>query len=196
MSIKNKQYSRFQIITVASILMIVASVGIGALFMTKNETEASPSSTSATGRPGESSESLFSFTGSGDWWQGATNKTSMALFEKEKGCFTSVEYKAGTVDVAAELVKEQDALSSDSYTITPIGTQLVTMQTQEEPHQYELHQYEITTHPGGLKVKGGQEFGYIQLSDAHVKVMGYCDEAADLNHASAALRAIEYSGNI
>jgi len=154
----------------------------------------------ASAKPGIGAavKSKFSSTGTIGWWQGATNKTSMALFQNTHACFVSAEYKTGTVDMASELQKTQGDLTNDGYTVTPVGTQSLTMQTTSGVKQYELQQSRVVT-PASMsvqnKLQGGQEFGYIQLSRNYIKVMGYCDTAEQLPATIAALQTIKFDKN-
>lgn len=195
MSIKQKQYSKFKLIIILAVVALVGLAGAGTFFVFSNDSEASAGSVSTAEKSHQSGKSLFSFTGAEGWWQGATNETSMALFEKEKGCFTSVQYKTGIVDIATELEKEQDIQLSGDYTVTPSGTQTLTMQTSSGLQKYELHQFAVTTPNGALKVKGAQEFGYIQLSDGYIKIMGYCDTPDELPSTVKALQAVRHEAS-
>ena len=136
--------------------------------------------------------SQFTFTGASGWWQGATNQTSMALFHNYD-CFTSVEYKTGTVDATEELQKEQATLSMGGYTVTPTSTQALALQTATGPVEYELHQSDVTTPTGANKVEGGQEFGYVQLPKGYVKVTGHCDTNDQLASTIPALQSIKFT---
>jgi hypothetical protein len=138
--------------------------------------------------------SEFKFTGASGWWQGATNKTSMALFPNAQDCFTSVEYKAGTVDAAAELQKTQATLTSSGYIVTPSSTQTLALQTAKGPQKYQLYQSTVTTPTGASTVEGGQEFGYLQPSSGYLKIMGYCDTTAELPTTIPALQAMKFDG--
>lgn len=137
-------------------------------------------------------KSLFSFAGLPGWRKGPTNKTSMALFYNSSGCFVTVEHKQGTVDVAAELKKSRDSLANDGYTVTPIGSQTLTIQTAVGDQQYALHQSSVTTPAGEIKLMGGQEFGYAQLPNGYLEIEGYCDTASDLSVTIPALQAINF----
>jgi hypothetical protein len=174
---------------IAGLVLVLGAATAGIVIFRANSSAAN-----APANPpvGAAVPSQFSFTGAADWWQGATNKTSMALFHKYD-CFTSVEHKTGTVDVASELQKMQDMLSSDGYTVAPGSTQTLTLQTTAGPKQYELHQSSVTTPADANKVKGGQEFGYIQLSAGYIKVMGYCDTADQLPATLPALQGIKFN---
>lgn len=144
-----------------------------------------------SGTPAKSVKSQFSFGGAEGWRQGPSNKTSMAFFNSN-GCFTSVENKTGTLDIAAEQQKNQTTLTGAGYTVTPAGTQTLTMQTSAGPKQYELQQSSVTTPAGTTPVEGGQEFGYLQLADGYIKIMGYCDTADELPVTIPALQAVRF----
>jgi len=173
-----------------SLLIIIIAGACAAVVFKHNTTDAAPKSKVT---PPASIPSQFSFTGTPDWWQGATNKTSMALFHKvQDGCFTSVQHKAGTVDIAAALHKRQDSLAGDGYTVTPGKTLTLTVQTPTGLLHYPLYQSSVTTPTGASKVMGGQEFGYLQLSKGYLEVWGYCNTAAQLPATLSALQAIKF----
>ena len=119
----------------------------------------------------------------------------MALFHRYD-CFTSVEHKSGKVDAAAELKKNQASLTASGYSVTPGNTQALTLLTNTGPKQYVLHQSSVKTPAGLTKVKGGQEFGYVQLADSYIKVMGYCDSGSQLRLTIPALQAIHFNPTI
>ncbi len=117
----------------------------------------------------------------------------MALFHTIRdSCFTSVQHKTGTVDAAAELQKTAASLTSQGYTVTPGSTQTLTIQTNTGPRQYELQQSSVMTPAGANKLLGGQEFGYLQLSNGYLKIMGYCETADELPATIPALQAIKF----
>ena len=184
---KHKYFTLNRYTTSALVFLVVAAAS-AIVVLQHNRTDAAVAVKPAVGA---AVKSQFSFTGAADWWQGATNKTSMALFHSHD-CFTSVEHKTGTVDVATELQKSQDVLANDGYTVTPGSIQTLTLQTIVGQRQYELHQSSVTTPAGAHAVKAGQEFGYIQLSSGYIKVMGYCDTADELPATIPALQAIKF----
>lgn len=65
-------------------LIVLAGATTGILTLGRNHTDAAASVKPTVG---VSVPSMFSFSGSTGWFQGATNKTSMALFHKYD-CFT------------------------------------------------------------------------------------------------------------
>ena len=177
--------SRYTIGTL--VLLIVAAVSATALLQHKR-TDAVPPAKPAVGAMVPSD---FSFSGLSGWWQGATNRTSMALFHKsDDGCFTSVEYKTGTVDVAAALQKGSASPDGSAGT-TPGAVLTVALQTAAGPQQYQLHQYTLSS-VGGEQLMGGLELGYVQLAGGYVKIQGHCNTAAELPATIPALQAIKY----
>jgi hypothetical protein len=172
------------------VLLIVAAVAF--ILLRQNNTEAStPTKPAAT-----TAKSQFSFTGAPGWRKGPSNKTSMAVFNADHTCFISAEYKTGSVDAAAEVEKIKDKLADSGYTVTPGATQTIALQSNSGQHQYELYQYSVTGSGGAGTVKGGQEFGYSQLSSGYVKAEGYCDTAEQLPTTTPALNAIKFDSTI
>ncbi len=180
------------------VILSVAAIVVAAFISTiiyRNHTTASSASKSDTS---VSRQPLFSFDANKapGWWQGATNRTSMAVFDKDQthACFVSAEYKKGTVDVDTEINKINADLtqSGNGYTVTPLGSQTLELSINSTPQQYELKQSSVTTPEGAEKVKGGQEFGFVQLSKGYIKVMGYCDTPEQLPGTLASLQAIRF----
>jgi len=155
-----------------------------------SRTDTKPAITPAVGA---AAPSQFSFSGTPNWWQGATSKSDMALFHTIRdSCFISVQHKTGTVDAAAELQKSSASLTSQGYTLTPGSTQTLTLQTNTGPKQYELQQSSVTTPVGASKVLGGKELGYLQLSNGYIMIMGNCETAEQLSATIPALQAIKF----
>lgn len=180
---------KFNKYTIGSSIFIAIAAISTVVILPHNHTEAASPAKPAVGA---AVPSQFKFTGANGWWQGATNKTSMALFHKTDGCFTSVEHKSGMVDTAAELQKQYDMQTRGGYTVTPGNTQTLTIQTVAGQEKYDLHQSSVTGTGDGGKVKGGQEFGYVQLPSGYIKVMGYCDTPDQLPATLPALQAIKF----
>jgi hypothetical protein len=173
-------------------ILIVAVAACSAVVIEHNPTEAAPSVKSAAAAV----KSRFSFTGTSGWWQGATNKTSMALFHNAEDCFTSVEYKKGTVDAPAELQKTQTLLTGEGYMVTPGSIQTLALQTSAgSKQQYQLHQYTVTGTGGAGRVEGGQEYGYLQLPNGYVKIEGNCDISEELAATIPALQAVKFDNS-
>lgn len=181
--------NRYAVGILATLIIVAASVAIATRH---NHTNAAPIPKSSLSGPVQSQFS-FSANSAPNWRKGPSNKTSLALFYNPYDCFTSVEYKSGTVNIAAELRKSQVDLDGSGYTSTP-GTILpVTLRTDTGRQQYKLQQY-IVTGTGSLgKPYGGHEFGYLQLSGGYVKIEGYCDTVTHLSATIPALEAIKFN---
>lgn len=138
--------------------------------------------------------SQFSFTGATGWWQGATNETSMALFHRtQDGCFVSAQHKTGSIAADKAKLQKNDAdLIKNGYKIASVGTKTLTVQTNSGKQKYELQQSAVATPKGADKIMGGQEFGYLQLSDGYLFFEGYCNSAAKLPATIAALEAVTF----
>jgi hypothetical protein len=172
-----------------TIVLLIAATFSGVALLWRSHTEAAPSVKPAIGA---AVPSEFSFSGVIGWWQGATNKTSMALFHNAEDCFVSVEHKSGTVDIPTELQKEKTVLATGGYIVTLASIQKLTLTTNTDSQPYNLYQYSVTTPPGANKVEGGEELGYLQLSNGYIKAMGYCDTVNELPPTIPALQAIKF----
>jgi hypothetical protein len=170
-------------------LAIVAIVGFVIFTNGRNRTDAAPSPTL---KVGAAVPSEFKFTGATNWWQGATNKTSMALFHTlQDGCFVSAQRKTGTIATyQTNFQKTEDQLTSTGHTITPVGTQTMTIRTSSGSRQYQLQQSSVTSPAGTRQVLGGQEFGYLQLSSGYLYIEGYCNTSGELATTIPALQAV------
>jgi hypothetical protein len=177
--------------TISTTLLVAAIASV--LVVTQHgRTEAAPSP-----KPPRkmAAPSPFSFIGTTGWWQGATNKTSMALFQNSQNCFISVQYN-NTGAIAASEAKQQKNqadLTNNGYTITPGPTEMITLQTNTGSQQYGLHQSSVVTPLGADQVEGGQEFGYLQGSKGYVFIEGYCNTAGELPSTIPALQAIKFN---
>ena len=176
-----------------SFIILAALAAASLVFVAKyNHTSAAPS---VEPKVGAAVPSEFKFTGTIDWWQGATNKTSMALFHTlQDSCFVSVQHKTGTIaSDQANFQKTEQQLTSEGHTITPLVAQTMTIQTNTGLRQYQLQQFSVTTSAGASQVLGGQEFGYVQLPSGYLYVEGYCDTPAELAATIHALQAIKFN---
>lgn len=190
---KHYQFKLHHLLAIATIIAIVVAI-FAASVVYRDRATASTSSESATNTL---SHSPFSFDAqkAPGWWQGATNETSMAIFDEDEvsKCFVSAEYIKGIVNADVEIQKINTQLteSGNGYIITPLASQTLELQTDAKPLPYELRQSSVSTPQGAEKVKGGQEFGFIQLSNGYVKIMGYCDNPEQLASTLASLQAIK-----
>lgn len=177
-----------------SLGILVAVVAAGSFFFINghSRTDAAPS---LKPKIGAAVPSEFKFTGAVDWWQGATNKTSIALFHTlQDGCFVSVQHKMGSITAdQINFQKTEDQLASAGHVITPVTTQTMTIQTNSGSKQYQLQQSSVTSPTGTSQVLGGQEFGYIQLSSGYLYIEGYCNTSAELATTIPALQAVTFN---
>lgn len=193
---KRKILNRYTISTLA--VLILAAAAYTAFIIKPGSTQAETTAKISSNAP---VKSQFSFTGATGWVQGPTNKTSMALFHGDSiaqpaadGCFASIEHKTGTVDVAAQLQKQQASLASSGGTMTATATPTATVQTASGPQQYDLHQYSLAG--GSEQLMGGLELGYVQLPDGYLVIQGHCNTAAQLATTISALQAYEFDGTV
>ena len=138
------------------------------------------------------------------WWRGGGESTSpyrkigITLHtdrqNDEHSCFVDAGYHKGLVDVTAELNRRYQAAESGGHIVTPTDIKELTMQTSGEPLQYELHQSTVTMSDNQEKLMGGQGFGFIQLTDGYIRIMGYCEQPEDLPGTLPALESIRFNG--
>lgn len=185
--------NRYTVSTLAVLIAVLTAYA--ALTVKPGTTKATPSSKTTSQLPQKTPgnpQFLFNAADAAGWRQGPTDKISMALFQDGYNCFASVQYKPGTVGVAAEHEKKQASDTDLGLTSTLIATLTATLQTGEGQKQYQLHQYSVSGTAGGQKVKGGQEFGYLQLPNGYIEIEGHCDTADQLPATIPALQAIEF----
>ena len=171
-------------------VLVIAIAALSVFIVMRGSTDAAPKPTAALPA---SIPSDFSFSGMAGWWQGATNKTSMAVFQDSHNCFVSVQYNTGIVDTASVLQESETSLTSVGYTVTPGTVQAVSLQTNAGQQSYQLHQYAVSGDGGEGQLEGGQEFGYLQFSGGYLKIEGYCNTSDQLSATVSALQAIKYS---
>ncbi len=181
---KHLHFNRY-ILGTLLVAVIIAIAGIAV-----NLSRSTANATSPAKETSSKIKSKFSFTGTSGWRQGPANETSMALFHNADSCFVSFEYKTGTVNIDDELSKNQQDLSSTGYNSASTAVLTTSLQTKTETKQYQLHQYSASGSPNGHDVMGGQEFGYVQLANGYVKVIGYCDTVEQLSATIPALQAV------
>lgn len=174
------------------ILVAIATAGSFIFVNEHNRTDATPS---LKPKIGAAVPSEFKFTGAINWWQGATSRTSMALFHTlQDGCFVSLQQKTGTIAAdQASFQKTESQLTSTGYTITPVAAQAMTIQTNSGSKQYQLQESSVTSPAGASRVLGGQEFGYLQLSNGYLYIEGYCNTSAELAATIPALQAVSFN---
>lgn len=189
MTLNNKVLNPF---IVTAVIILVVGNGLFFAFSTDAQlaTSGAPSSTMST--PLHADTSRFSFSGAPNWRKGPSNATSMALFHTN-GCFTSLEYKTGVVDPATALEKIRADLVSMDYTVALNDTATKRLKSGGQELQFQLNQYSVTGLGSGGIAKGGQEFGYLQLTDGYIEVKGFCDTADQLPTSIEALQAVDYN---
>lgn len=192
---KHRQRKLKQNRTLPIILIIALAAAFTSVIVYRNHTTASQSSDQGTDA---SKRSLFSFDAKAapGWWQGATNETSIAVFGNDEmhGCFVSAEYKKDTIDADVEINRINTELTraNGGYVVTPLESHAVELQTNSEPLPYELRQSSVSNPQGAEKLKGGQEFGFAQLSNGYIKITGYCDTPEQLSGTLPSLDAIKF----
>lgn len=187
---KHNRFSHRHYITTSLVLMAIVGTSV-AVTLQHNHTDAAPTPKKAASTV-HPSQFSFNATAASDWTKGPSNRTSMALFYKPADCFTSVEYKPGTVDIPAELAKKQNMMNGDGYTSTPGAIVSATLQTGSGPQTYQLHQFAVSG--GGTdKLYPADEFGYLPLAHGYIKVEAYCTTAQNLAATIPALQAITFS---
>lgn len=189
---QKRHHKLFNRYTMGALVLLVVAAASVVVVTNRNRTDATPSVKPGVGA---AIPSQFSFSGTTDWWQGATNKTSMALFHSlHDSCFVSVQHKTGSIDADKAKLQKSDAdLTSSGHTITPGATLAATLQTNTGQQSYQLQQSSVTSPTGASKVLGGQEFGYLPLSNGdYLYVEGYCDTPAELAATLPALQAVKF----
>jgi hypothetical protein len=190
---KQNNIHKRKFIVAGLLAAIIATTGTGGTIFALHNNTASPQ-TAAETRDNKAVDSMFSFSDSQGWWQGVTTKKSMVVFDNNKthACFVMFEYVPGTVNADTEISKIDNVLIKENYTITPLNSLELDMQVNSRPLQYELRQSAVTTPLGSSKVKGGQAFGYVQLTSGYVKIAGYCDTPEQLPSIVTALKAVTF----
>jgi hypothetical protein len=171
-----------------AVFILLAAAAI-AFSLHRGQTAATPAALVVT--PAKTAASEFSFAGAAGWRTGPTNKTSLAAFSNDSVCFTSMEYKPGTVNEAAELQKQQDDLTAGGDQTAALATAVSTVQTTGGTQQYILHQYRITGN--GKQLMGGLALGYMQISGGYITVQAHCNTAEQLPKVVAALQAYRFA---
>lgn len=172
-------------------VILLALIGAGVWWLTLRDNTPIETTTEPAQAP------LFTFTETVDWSKGPGNKTSQVLFGKKddlgmSSCFVSVEYQEDVIDIESKLQENQDILSKN-HQVATLETKELTMKTPEGEKPYSLHQSKITSADGSYDKtgpKGGNQLGFIQLTDGYIKVLGNCDTAEELPETIAALNSV------
>lgn len=127
------------------------------------------------------------------WSQGPTDKVSLAMFFDDHSCWAYAHHKPGAVNATAELQKMQNDLKKDrGFTMTPGATVQLTLKTTSGELPYQLYQSSVESNG---EIYGGQEFGYIPLTDSYIYIAGYCKNAEQLATIMPALKAITFDSS-
>lgn len=177
--------------TTALVFAVAAATTVG-IALNHNKTDAA-----ASVKPGVGAAvpSMFTTSGVSGWWQGATSKTDMALFESNHDCFTSVQYKTGTVDAAADMQTATTKQAAAGGTVTPGAVVSMNLQTTDGTKSYDLHQFTTTSADPSDKAMQGMELGYVQLANGYVKVQANCNTADQLPSTIPALNSVKFDQN-
>lgn len=155
-----------------------------------------PKQSAAASKSSAAAQSPFAFAAAQAlaWRKGPSNATSLAIFHNgTDGCFASMEYRPGTINAEAALQATQASLASSGYTSQPSAILNVTLQTGAGLQQYQLHQYTVSGTGSSGQTMGGQEFGYVQLSDGYLKIESYCNTPDQLPATIPALQAMSFN---
>ncbi len=175
------------IISLAAAIVIIAGVAAVLIYGNKTPSKSEVKNESTQPTP------MFSFTGANDWRQGPSNETSMALFGKARddqtsACFTSIQYRTGTIDIAAELKEQQDSMAAMGTPLTQIAATPVTLKTTKGDKEYDYHQYNMATN-STEDIMRGLGLGYVQLDEGYVQIDGHCNTAEELASTVPAIEA-------
>ncbi|HEX8183051.1 MAG TPA: hypothetical protein VF575_05630 [Candidatus Saccharimonadales bacterium] len=194
----NKKHNHIKLnrYTIGTLVILTVLVASSAGVMIKNNrAQASPAVNQAVPR---NVQSQFTFNGAADWRQGPTRLKDMALFHDiQDSCFTSMQRKTGSVAAdKTEHDKTNADLIRDGRAVTPGNAVSVTLQTNDGLKSYQLQQFMITTPPGGEKLLGGMEYGYLPLSENdYILIEGHCETYEQLAATIPALQAITFDAS-
>lgn len=188
MIIQKQTNLKQKVTIVASLGALVAIVAIVFGVLTS---QSNAKSSSATNKATvQQSDFAFATDKAEDWRQGPSNGTSLALFSNDRTCFVSLEHRNGAVNIAAELQKIESQFVKGGYTAVRYIKKAAILRIGGESHQYQLYRYTVSGKGSGGQLYGGQEFGYVPLSNGYVFVQGYCNTVDQLPSTISALQAI------
>lgn len=109
-------------------------------------------------------------------------------------CFVSYSLYQGKVDIAAKIKENEGRTTANqaSYSLDPINTTTLTIETPEGVKDYELHQYDLQV-PPGTQLSTGIQFAFVPLSNSYIELRGYCATADLLEMTIPALSAVSLS---
>lgn len=174
--------------------LILACGALAGVLTWNRPTDAAPSPT--VSQADLKANSIFHLASVDGWWQGATNHTSMAAYQNEDhNCFVSAAYfpEAQLANREAKRQKATESLATEGHKINKLGSKTMELSSTSGPIKYNLDQQSISSPTGSTQVKGGQEFGFIDLADGQIEIEGYCDSAEQLPLTIPALDAINFN---
>ena len=191
--IYSKITSKKTLLLIAPALILI--VGVAAIFAWN--AISSDSETAAKPQDAPIVTSAFSFdpTKAAEWRQGPANESSMALFSNDRSCFTSIEYKTGTVDPIAESTKTQENLSKDGYIVEKLDSATVSIKVGSHDTQLNFRQFGIAGSGNAGQLYGGQAYGYTLLDKGYLHAQVNCNKSDQLPSAVSALTALSFKEN-
>lgn len=174
---------------------LILAVGLAAVFAwnaisSDDETAAKPQDV-----PIVASAFSFNPTKAAGWRQGPANESSMALFSNDRSCFTSIEYKAGTIDPVAESTKTQENLSKDGYIVEKLDSATVSIKVDSRDAQLNFRQFDVTGSGNAGQLYGGQAYGYTALDKGYLHAQVNCNKSDQLPSAVSVLAALSFKEN-
>lgn len=180
-------------ISLVALVVLAAVTTFIAVKYTRADNIPTPVTTTQNGPISGNPQFSFNATAAPGWSQGPTDKVSLAIFLDDHSCWAYANHKPGVVNATTELQKMQDDLKKDrGFTMAPGATLQLTLKTTSGELPYQLHQSSVESKG---ELYGGQEFGYIPLSDSHIYIAGYCNNAEQLAAIAPALRAITFDSS-
>ena len=181
-----------RLVVYISFIVIVVLATVGVLFFVKRGAGAATPQKPAVAK---TVQPQFTFSGATGWHKGPTNETSMALFRNDGECFTSIEHKSGTVEVAAEIQKQQSMMAGSGNTMTAGATPEVLIQTTSGPQQYKLHEFSLASGDKSHPLMGGLGLGYVQQANGYLKIQSHCNTEDELATTIPALQSYNFHMN-
>ena len=172
-------------------MCIILAVTAAYFLTLQKHTDAAPKAVEKTGA---AVPSEFKTKGVDGWWQGATNKTSMVLFQNSHDCFVSAQHDAGSVDIPIQLEKQRKLMTDAGYTFTELPTIPMTIQTSSGQLAYDLYQFAADAPANADPIMKGQAYGYIPLTNGYIKVFTDCNTPEQLPSTITAFQSLLFNG--
>lgn len=184
----NKNHSNNQRVirtSVAIILTAITALSLVIFYLYRTNATGVPSEA----KPDSTSNSMFRYDNSQapGWQQGATNETSMAVFDRTdetSNCFLSSEYYEGELDEAQELGNIKSGIELANGTIQQVGE--VELSFSGTP--YTLHLLDASN--ATEQIKEGLAYGFIPHSGGFIKLYSICDQPEQRESTYVALAGV------